>query len=228
MNVRSLELICCCRHSVYWLFFWFACPMFDSPLKMNLPGVPPSHQQKVTVAYSAQKLYESVLGYFQGFHRRPGQIEKKPTAGSKKWSGPSKTVTEDDHVVRTAEINKNLALARMDRNEWDLAIPALARALKSSSRLVSADDVVRLNDMLQKARAKAQNGSQEASPSTGEITNSIGMRLVTIRPGAFVMGSTPAETRRIQAEWNVPETMLQAESPAHNVQNIQTLLNGQI
>ena len=44
------------------------------------------------------------------------------------------------------------------------------------------------------------------------------MRLVAIRPGAFVMGSTPAETRRIQAEWNVPEAMLQPESPAHNVQ----------
>ena len=83
-----------------------------------------------------------------------------------------------------------------------------------------------MNDMLQKARAKAQDSGQEASPSPGEITNSIGMRLVTIRPGAFVMGSTPAETRRIQAEWNVPETMLQAESPAHNVQISKPFLMG--
>ncbi|MGO9120205.1 MAG: SUMF1/EgtB/PvdO family nonheme iron enzyme [Desulfomonilaceae bacterium] len=193
----------------------------DEPLRRSFVSSTESN-----VAYNAQKLYESVLGYFQGFHQRPGQIEKKPIAGSKKWSGPSKTVIEDDSAIRTAEIDENLALARMDRNEWDLAIPALERALKAPSRLVSADDAVRLNDMLQKARVKAQNSGQEAPLSPGEITNSIGMRLVTIRPGAFVMGSTPAETRRIQAEWNVPETMLQVESPAHNVQISKPFLMG--
>ncbi len=190
--------------------------------------VPPSSTSstKTSEPYKAQKLYESVLGYFQGLHQRPGKSEKKPTSVSKKWLGPSKTILQEDSIVRTGEIDENLALIRMDRHEWDLAIPALERASKAYSRLASAEDTSRLNDTLQKARVKAQNSGSEAPLVPGETTNSIGMRLVTIRPGTFVMGSTPAETRRIQAEWNVPETMLQAESPAHNVQISRPFLIG--
>ena len=54
------------------------------------------------------------------------------------------------------------------------------------------------------------------------------MRLVAIGPGAFVMGSTPADIRRIQAEWNVPEAMLQHETPAHSVKISRPFLDGQV
>ena len=166
---------------------------------------------------SSQKLFEAVSGYLQGFHLKGKQTDKKTAVDPRKWSGPTRIVSaEDASLRRTMEGDETLARNRLERREWDLAIPPLERALKISSRLVSADDTARLKDTLQAARAKSQNTALE-KPPTGEITNSIGMRLVAIGPGAFVMGSDLAEIRRIQAEWNVPEAMLQQETPAHTV-----------
>ena len=179
---------------------------------MNLPALPPS-QQKVTTGIALRSSMSLCWAIFKVFIKDKGRQKKSRSQDRRNGRDLRKQSLRTMLSFELRRLKRNLASARLDRNEWDLAIPPLERALKTSSRLASADDAVRLNDMLQKARVKAQNMGQEAPITSGEITNSIGMRLVTIRPGAFVMGSTPAETRRIQAEWNVPETMRTGRKP---------------
>ena len=179
-------------------------------------------------ATSPQKLYEAVEGYLQGIHGKGEQTTGRKTAVTrKKRFGLPTAVPEEDPSLRgMMEVDENLARTRIERLEWDLAIPPLERALKISSRLASADETSRLKDTLQATRARAQDTSREKPTTPGEITNSIGMRLIAIQPGAFVMGSTSAETRRMQAEWNVPEALLQPESPAHTVRISRPFLMG--
>ena len=122
------------------------------------------------------------------FTKTGKQTDKKAEVGPRRWSGPTRIVSEEDTSLRrTMEIDETLARNRLERHEWDLAIPPLERALKTSSRLVSADDTARLKDTLQTARAKSQNTALE-KPPPGEITNSIGMRLVAIASGRFCYG----------------------------------------
>ena len=125
---------------------------------------------------------------------------------------------------RLMRLSREIAWRGMSRA---LAIPPLERALKTSSRLVSADDTARLKDTLQTTRAKSQNIALE-KPAPGEITNSIGMRLVAIRPSAFVMGSTPAEIRSRYGRVECSGSDASARKPDAQCTNIPTLFHGQI
>ena len=118
----------------------------------------------------AQKLFEAVSGYLQGFHLKGKQTDKKGEVGPRRWSGPTRVVSDEQSSLRlTVEIDETLARSRLERHEWDLAIPPLERALKTSSRLVSADDTARLKDTLQTARAKSQNTALEKSPTRARL-----------------------------------------------------------
>ncbi len=72
----------------------------------------------------------------------------------------------------------------------------------------------------------AEAPSAKNSVAPGEIVNSLGMRMTLIRPGIFVMGTSPAELRRIQNEWSVEDSLIQPESPAHKVNITKPFLMG--
>lgn len=66
----------------------------------------------------------------------------------------------------------------------------------------------------------------EKSSIPGEMVNSLGMPMILIRPGVFVMGTSAAELSSIKNEWSVEESLLQPESPAHKVHITKPFLIG--
>ncbi|MBI4966085.1 MAG: SUMF1/EgtB/PvdO family nonheme iron enzyme [Desulfomonile tiedjei] len=164
------------------------------------------------------KLFEAVSGYIDGFHRNPSKDSKENLRGRKEQRrGFSQAKTGDGEPRRVLKKEEDLARARMQRQEWELAVDPLESALKGATYAASSDDTSRLKLLLQAAQGNAGKASQDKSPTPGEVINSIGMRLVLIPAGSFTMGSSEAEIRRIQNDWNVQESLIQREGPAHKV-----------
>jgi formylglycine-generating enzyme required for sulfatase activity len=174
---------------------------------------------------SAPKLYEAVSGYLQGLHRK-GSSGSKGTSLKPQRRELGHAPTPESESMRILQREETLAIMRRQRNEWDLAVHPLHRALKIASRSGSKEEADRVDYSLQTARSKVSAQPPETSPATGEIINAVGMRMILVHPGKFVMGSSLAETRRIQTEWNVQESMLQPESPAHAVRITRPYLLG--
>jgi len=97
--------------------------------------------------------------------------------------------------------------------------------LSTARRAGATTDAVRLEEMLRTAQQKAVDPAAGLSVP-GESVNTIGLRLVTIPAGKFLMGSTEAEMRRVQGEWSVQEAQLRAESPSHSVRLTNGFLMG--
>ena len=166
---------------------------------------------------SASRLYHSVMGYFDSFHGKvleKGQKQVRP--GERRRSGKAFN-TEDTEPRGAVEMEKRLALMRAERKEWDLAAQSLERAVKTASGMAATEEAQQLQGFLRTAREKSQQVAQEGASLPGESSNSIGMRLVCLPGGAFTMGSSTAEIRRIRNDWNVEENLVQPESPAHSV-----------
>ncbi len=167
---------------------------------------------------SPQKLYEALSGFQEVFTRKRDPSRKAAT-GNESWrfNGPKKALSDEPDLLKMMEIHKNLASKRIDRQEWDLAIAPLERALKLA-QIAELDEASWLQYLLGTAKANSTGLSPASSLTPGEITNSVGMRLVAIPAGSFLMGSSDAEIRRIQNEWNAPEGMLTPETPVHKVE----------
>ena len=131
----------------------------------------------------------------------------------------------DPEPERIVEQQTDLARSRMQRGEWNLALPSLERAAKKASTLTSANETERLDKMIDTAKRKAA-GASKSSAVPGEVTNSVGMKMVAVPSGTFTMGSTDAEVRRLQNEWTIPEDLLRTEQPAHKVDISGTYLLG--
>ncbi len=102
------------------------------------------------------------------------------------------------------ETEQRLAELRMQRHEWDLAALSLERAIQDSVVASSPEEREKLQRQIHTAKSNmASAGEKSAGP--GEVVNSLGMRLVVIPSGTFVMGTSPSELRRIQNDWNVEE-----------------------
>jgi sulfatase modifying factor 1 len=168
---------------------------------------------------SPSKLYEAVSGYLKGLRKKGEQ----PKAGTKKQPRFQPELAEpgegkDQDAKRIFETEKALAEARVKKGEWDLAIISLERALDAASKVPTPPDVSQLKQMLETARASAARKSTGETQRAGELTNSIGMTLVPIPAGKFVMGSAASDIRRVENDWAVARDFLQNESPAHEVE----------
>jgi len=167
---------------------------------------------------SPSKLYEAVSGYLKGFRGKPR--ENKEDAGERvRFKTPSGKRSADDEKERLKVFENEKARAErlIQRREWDLAVRSLERALRAASTQASAPDRDSLRDKLQEARAKASTIPAREVSESGQVTNSIGMKLVLIPAGTFVMGSSSAEARSLENEWNVDSERLDPEQPAHTV-----------
>ncbi len=91
---------------------------------------------------SASKLYEAVLRYLEGLHRR-GSSGAKEVAPKPQRRDPNQVPHpfEPLRILQREEAPRNDTQAR---NEWDLAVHPLERALKIASRSVSAARQVEL------------------------------------------------------------------------------------
>jgi|GEM_PF-5821311 len=175
---------------------------------------------------NSSKLLESVSGYFEGMHgTKPDVAREVPSKPRQQRRQLSEIRKQDTQPERGLDQEVTLAEKRIHREEWGLAVNTLERAVQMAAVAGPADEAERLKELLQGAKQQADRGP-ERPPSAGEVTNSIGMRMAVIRPGTFVMGSTEAEIRRIQNEWNVQESLLQPEGPSHNVKISRPFLLG--
>ncbi len=207
------------------LFLAFPAPLSSADQRDRFPEVYSAASSENKEEISASKLYEAVSGYLEGLHRlgRSDGKEAVPKPQRREFVPSSPA---DSESLRILQREVNLATIREQRNEWDLAVPPLVRALKVASRSGFKEDADRVEQALQTARAKASEPLTTKSLINGDVINAVGMRMVLVRPGKFVMGSSPAETRRIQSEWNVDESLLQPEGPAHPVRISRPYLLG--
>lgn len=168
-------------------------------------------------APSPAKLYESISGFLDGIRGKDPKRDKSEYQRSKEQRREPKPVQLDNpEPRRILEQQQDLAQSRIERGEWNLALPSLERAAKRASVVASSDESAKLEKMIDTAKRNvAAPSKQEAMP--GEVINSVGMRMVAIPAGEFTMGSTEAEVRRLQNEWTIPEDLLRPEQPAHKV-----------
>jgi formylglycine-generating enzyme required for sulfatase activity len=172
------------------------------------------------------RLYESISGFLDGIRGKDAQREKSQVQRNKEQRREPKAVqAADPEPERIVEQQTDLARSRMQRGEWNLALPSLERAAKKASTLTSANETERLDKMIDTAKRKAA-GASKSSAVPGEVTNSVGMKMVAVPSGTFTMGSTDAEVRRLQNEWTIPEDLLRTEQPAHKVDISGTYLLG--
>ncbi|MBM4326298.1 MAG: hypothetical protein FJ118_03955 [Deltaproteobacteria bacterium] len=167
---------------------------------------------------SPSRLYESIQGYLRGVQQSDAP-QKRLHPRTDRYLPVSPTIPEDDGAEhrRIVERETDLARSRMQRKEWALAAQALERALAAATHLKPEARPAELRAMLAEARSKLLAG-QGAEPVAGrETTNSIGMKLVLIKPGMFLMGSSSAEVRRVESEWNVQRETLESEEPDRSV-----------
>jgi len=166
---------------------------------------------------SPAKLYEAVSAYIDGFHKKAPGDSKEQTRVRKEQRRGTSQKGKDSAPQRALTVEEDLARARMQRHEWDLASESLEKALKAATYVAAADETSKLKELLRAVRSNADKSGEEKPPTPGEVINSIGMRLVLIPAGSFTMGSSDAEIRRIQNDWNVQESLIQPEGPAHKV-----------
>ncbi|MBI5250222.1 MAG: SUMF1/EgtB/PvdO family nonheme iron enzyme, partial [Desulfomonile tiedjei] len=172
---------------------------------------------------NASRLFEAVSGYLDGY-RRPSAAKVTLNPGMQRRESPARPEDRTEDLLK-AEADHKLAGLRIQRREWDLATISLERALHNSIVASSPDEKEKLRQLLQETK---RNGAAtaEKSPSSGEMVNSQGMRMILIQPGVFTMGTSAGELRRIQNEWSVEETLIQPETPAHKVRITRPFLIG--
>jgi formylglycine-generating enzyme required for sulfatase activity len=172
---------------------------------------------------SPSLLHEAVSGYLDGF-RNTEPTGKRRSPGRQHRVSPKPVSGTENASPSGASVEESLAERRVQREEWDLAVSSLERILQGGIRTASTAESDKLEGMLRASRQKAAQSQSQAVP--GETINSIGMRMVLIPAGTFEMGSSTAETRRIQTEWNAEESLLTPETPNHNVRISRPFLMG--
>ncbi|MEW6350900.1 MAG: SUMF1/EgtB/PvdO family nonheme iron enzyme [Thermodesulfobacteriota bacterium] len=171
------------------------------------------------------KLFEAVSAYLDGFHRKNQQEDKKTVHTARQTKGSVVTKPPEEHD-RTFETQWQLAQARIERREWDLATLSLQRALASAEKTIPATELSEVQHAADKARTNARRTAAQPGSASGELINSLGMRLVCIQAGSFIMGSAASEIRRIRETWNIPEAMADAEGPSHEARLSKPFLLG--
>lgn len=164
----------------------------------------------------SEKLYGALSGYLEVFKRKQDSPKRRtPTDLRLRYLGARTAPAEEPSP--SLEMNWNLAQKRIERQELDLAVHPLQRALETARLMGDSESAAAIQDMLLHVKGKGSEVRNRARVA-GEAVNSIGMVLRGIAPGTFLMGSSESELRRIQSEWNVAESALKQETPTHSVQ----------
>lgn len=201
----------------------FALLAFSVPMIAAGEPNPKTDGNQDEAPVSPSKLYEAVSAYLDGYHKgTPSSRKRNP--GVQKRGTPT-GAAEDTSRREKFEAEHRLAELRLQRHEWDFAALSLERALKNFVVSATPDEKDQLQKLLQDTKRSSVNAAEQTT-APGEIINSLGMRMVAIRPGTFMMGSSPAEIRRIQNDWAVEESVIQSESPAHKVRITRPFLMG--
>ncbi len=167
-------------------------------------------------ASGSEKLYGAISGYLEVFARKQDSPKRRTTADWRlRYQGSR--VAPTDEMSPSLELNWNLAQKRIERQELELAIYPLQRAVEMARRLGYSENVSAFQETLQHIRSMSGD-LRNRTMTPGEAVNSIGIRLRAIAPGTFSMGSSESELRRIQTEWNTTENAVKQETPSHSVQ----------
>jgi formylglycine-generating enzyme required for sulfatase activity len=172
---------------------------------------------------NASRLYQAVSGYVDGYHK-PHTAKRTVKPGTQRRESPA-AVEDHTRDRNKLEAEQKLAELRLQRQEWDLATLSLERVVKDSVVASSPEESEKLQRQIHAAKRNLASAADK-SAAPGEVVNSVGMRLVLIPSGVFVMGTSPSELRRIQNDWNVEEALIQPESPAHKVTISRPFLMG--
>lgn len=210
--------------SVLTLILLFACCLAAGGAETAIGSSNQGSNAKQGAA-NPQKLFESFSAYQEGLHRESPN-RKSRSAVKEQIREPGVAVPES--TVPTAKLDRDetLAMTHMERQEWDLAIPPLERAIKLAQASASTDRGTRLAQDLKLAQDKVKDGLSGKPPTPGELVNSVGMRLIAIRPGTFTMGSSHAEALRVQGDWSAGDAIVRPEQPEHQVRITQPFALG--
>ncbi|MFH1114742.1 MAG: SUMF1/EgtB/PvdO family nonheme iron enzyme [Pseudomonadota bacterium] len=176
---------------------------------------PPSGSQ--TDRTSAPKIFEAASGYIKGMRGNENQRGGASGEVKKRSHKPVAAAPADLEPQQVLDDEKTLARTRLKRQEWDLAVSSLERALEAASKLSDEQETSELREKLQIARQRAAQVTEGVPQSRGEVRNAIGMKMAVIPSGSFTMGSPRAERRRIQNVWSIPEDLVNREGPSHTV-----------
>lgn len=179
---------------------------------------------------SESRLFEVINSYLDGMRggSNPGRAKGAANNDEQRRS-PDNIVTEVDKSETTRhELSNEEALARRrcQNSDWELASVSLQRALQLASTLPDNDKADKIRSKLREVQAKTDGAASEKRLDGSEIVNSVGMDMVALPAGTFEMGSSASEIRRIRSEWNVPENLLEPETPDHKVRITKAFLIG--
>lgn len=175
---------------------------------------------------SPEKLYEAVSGYFEGLHRPASQNSlRSNNNGKEQKRDPQRILAQRIDNSQLLDSELGLARRRIQRGEWELSSMPLSRALRIAD-LTDKETVQAITDKLQKTKDPAELRTASPGAVESEVVNSIGMRLVPVSSGGFTMGNSLSEVRRVRAEWNVPENLVEPETPDHRVEISRPFLIG--
>lgn len=176
---------------------------------------------------SPAKTYEAVTSYMNGMKGKQ-RLGKRDTPPEKHYRAPEITPQHRKNARYHEVLERELSAAarKMRHHEYDLAVNSLGRALAAAEHVKAEDKAREAEKMLEEARLKMASVSDGRKPAAGESVSSIGMKLVLIPSGTFVMGSSSSEARRVENEWNVDRRDLEREMPAHTVRISKPFLIG--
>lgn len=180
----------------------------------------PGRSNSPVQATNPSRIFEGISGYLDGMRGGRKASEKKSAGSSEKHeqhrdSNSIRKIGTEQTGLGARE--KELARLRMQRHEWDLAVSALERAVQAANKGAQAEEANEIREMLQEVKFRASTISRHAPSTPGEIINAIGMKLVVLPEGEFVMGSPEAERRRVQTVWGITNALIDPEGPAHIV-----------
>jgi formylglycine-generating enzyme required for sulfatase activity len=115
----------------------------------------------------------------------------------------------------------------MEDGQWRMAIVAIKRALANTSESSDPKRAARLRKLLQIATDHLAKPSSGTRIDSDRFRNSLGLSMVLIKPGSFMMGCSDAEARRVQSQWAISNELMEAERPQHEVSITQPFLMGQ-
>ncbi|MBM3300719.1 MAG: SUMF1/EgtB/PvdO family nonheme iron enzyme, partial [Deltaproteobacteria bacterium] len=177
--------------------------------------------------WNPSKLYESVSGYVDGLRGKTAdKQQKRSDKPPEQHRNPDKMKKTDPEPLRILEREKALVRIRMQSQDWDLAVGAIERAIEAAENAGVTQDLDQFKQMLKEAKAKAEQEPRKTRGVLEEITNAAGMKLVAIPSGTFTMGSSQSERRRVQNEWNLPDSLIEPEVPSHSVRISKPFLIG--
>lgn len=222
MKMKSLLVLIMALTSSCWLVNLYAEP--------KNPDSPAAQSGDSSSKPSESRLFEAINSYIDGMRGTSNSSRKQDSKKTHEQKrNPDLLAFEQDKSDQIKQdLSKEEALARRryQNSDWDLTHISLQRAHQLASSIPDAEKSEIIKKKIVDVEAKANTATGSNRIDGVEVLNSVGMNLVAISAGTFQMGSSAAEIRRIRSEWNVPESLLDAETPDHRVRITKPYLIG--